>query len=85
MLLKLLTFFAVALEKEGSRAAWKLAKDSKIRMAIKFVISSNIYRGSCEAINCFFDRNEEEAALLQAREYFRILAEYVQAFKQVNI
>lgn len=77
MLLKLLTFFSLALEKERSQAAWKLAKDSKIRIALKFIISCNIYRGNCEAINCFFDRNEDEATLLQAKEYFRILAEYV--------
>lgn len=31
------------------------------------MITSNMYRGYCEVINCFFDRNEDEVALHQAR------------------
>ena len=39
-------------------------KDSKVRLSLKFIITANIYRGICEVINCFFDRNEDETALL---------------------
>jgi hypothetical protein len=40
------------------------------------MIFVNIYRGTFEVINCFFDRNEDEATLIQAKEYFKILAKY---------